>query len=248
MEYFFHTVETIPQGLGFGAFSLTHILWLTALVAVCIVCGLLYRKASADSRIWVRKGLAIALIVDELFKQIPLLIFGRWTPDYLPLHLCSINIFLIAWHAFKGGATIGGFLYTVCIPGALAAMLFPTWTSLPAWNFMTLHSFSVHIMLIAYPVLLTIGGDIRPNWRHVLKYMGVLAILALLAYIINLLLNTNFFFLIKADIGNPLYWFEQNWGSHLLGFPVIIAGVLLIMQGPLALIEWKKQKANNQKQ
>ena len=53
--------------------------------------------------------------------------------------------------------------------------------------------------------------------------------------------DTNFFFLMEADPGNPLYFFETAWGSHLLGFPVIIVGVLLVMQGPFALLELKKK-------
>lgn len=239
MEYFFDTVETIPLGVGFGSYSSLHFIWLGVLVALCVGVGLLYRRLSETGRRRARWIVAALLVLDELIKQIPLIITGRWLPDYLPLHLCSINIFLIAWHAWKGGKTIGGFLYTVCIPGALAAMLFPTWVSLPATNLMCIHSFTVHILLILYPVMLTAGGDIRPNWRQIPKYLLILACMAVLVYIVNILLDTNFFFLIKADPGNPLYWFEENWGSHLLGFPVIIAGVLLVMQSPWALMERK---------
>lgn len=241
MKYFFDTTETIPAGVGVGSYSLTHIIWLAVLVASCVLGSLLYRRLSEKGRKHMRQAIAIALIIDELIKQIPLLITGRWLPDYLPLHLCSINIFLIAWHAWKGGKAIGGFLYTVCIPGAVAAMLFPTWTCLPAANLMSFHSFTVHILLILYPVILTVGKDIQPNWRHTPKYMGILACMALIAYIVNILLDTNFFFLISADPGNPLYWFEENWGSHLLGFPVIIAAVLLVMQAPWAIAEKRKK-------
>ena len=48
-------------------------------------------------------------------------------------------------------------------------------------------------------------------------------------YCVNLLLDTNFFFLMEAEKGNPLYLFEQAFGSHLIGFPIIIAGILLVM-------------------
>ena len=33
----------------------------------------------------------------------------------------------------------------------------------------------------------------------------------------------------EAEKGNPLYLFEQAFGSHLIGFPVIIAGILFVM-------------------
>lgn len=241
MTYFFDTVETIPAGVGFGAYTVLHFVWLAVLVAVCVLGSLLYCRLHERGRKTMRQAVAIGLIADELIKQIPLIITGRWLPDYLPLHLCSVNIFLIAWHAWRGGTSIGGFLYTVCIPGALAAMLFPTWDSLPGWNLMCIHSFTVHILLILYPVMLTAGKDIRPNWRHTHKYMLILLCMAAIVYIVNILLDTNFFFLISADPGNPLYWFEENWGSHLLGFPVIVAAVLLVMQTPFAVLEKKKK-------
>lgn len=50
-----------------------------------------------------------------------------------------------------------------------------------------------------------------------------------------MLLDTNFMFLAEAEQGNPLYWFRQNWGSHLLGYPVLIAAVLIAMYLPLEL-------------
>ena len=49
-------------------------------------------------------------------------------------------------------------------------------------------------------------------------------------------------FLMYADEGNPLYIFEQLWGSHLLGFPVIIIGVLLLLYLPMEL--YRKLKRN----
>jgi len=172
-----------------------------------------------------------------------LIIGGNYTVSYLPLHLCSINIFVIAVHAYKPSKMLDNFLYTVCIPGALAALLFPTWVSLPITAGMHLHSFTVHILLLLYPAVLAINGDIKPEMRSLPKSLGLLGVLAIPIYIVNLLLDTNFMFLMSADPGNPLYLFEQMWGNHLLGFPVIIAGVLLVMYGPLELIRKIKKKA-----
>ena len=59
--------------------------------------------------------------------------------------------------------------------------------------------------------------------------------MAVPVYIINLLLDTNFMFLMYAEEGNPLYIFEQLWGNHLLGFPVIITGVLIVMFVPMEI-------------
>ncbi len=182
------------------------------------------------------------LIADELFKDIPLLIMGQFDLSYLPFELCSINIFLIALHAWKPSKLLDNFLYLVCIPGALAAMLFPTWTALPGWNFMCIHSFTVHILLILYPVVLTAAGEICPEWKEVWKSILLLLGLAVIAKLLNRMWDTNFMFLEYANSGNPLKWFETAWGSHLYGFPVIITGVILVMYLPWILTEKRKKK------
>ncbi len=235
MKHFWCTSDTIPDGLGFSHFSAPHLLWLAALVAICVVCGFAYRRLDAVGRGRMRKAVALLLVADELFKLIPMLIMDVFHVKYLPFQLCSINIFLIVWHAWKPGKTVGSFLYTVCIPGAVAAMLFPTWTKLPQWNYMLIHSFLAHILLILYPVMLTAAGEIRPRLREVPKCLALLLGLAGVALVLNLLWDTNFMFLMEADDGNPLVIFERLWGSHLLGFPVIIAGVIFVMYAPIEI-------------
>ena len=155
-RYFMDTVETIEPGHGFTHYDGYHLLWLGILIVFTAALALLYRRQDAATRANWRKRVAVAIVLDEVWMMFWLAVGGNYTLDYLPLHLCSINIVLIAVHAWRPNRTLDNFLYGVCIPGALAAMLFPTWYSLPALNFMHLHSFTLHILLIAYPVLATV--------------------------------------------------------------------------------------------
>ena len=238
----YHKQDTIEQDVGFSYFGTVHLLWLFVTLVALIVNHFIYRRMDDSGRnVW-RKVFAWLLIADELFKMAILIYSGNYGVGYLPLHLCSINIILIAIHAYRPFPILGNFLYTVCIPGALAALLFPTWTSLPVTNGMHLHSFTVHLLLMVYPVVLTLNGDIRPDIKHLPRTLGLLVLMAVPIYIINLLLDTNFMFLMSADPGNPLYFFETLWGNHLFGFPVIIAGVLLVMYGPILLIQKLRKK------
>ncbi len=242
MKYFFETTESIVEGVGFSLFDRLHLLWL-GVAFVCLIGNLFgYRRLTASGKSLWRKTIAWLLIADELFKMAILIYSGHYGFSYLPFHLCSINIFLIAVHAYRPSQILDNFLYTVCIPGALAALLFPTWTSLPITSGMHLHSFTVHILLLLYPTVLTLGGDLKPDVKKLPKSLGLLALMAIPIYGLNLLLDTNFMFLMSADPGNPLYFFETLWGSHLLGFPVIIAGVLLVMYGPIILIQKLRKK------
>lgn len=232
---FFQTTDSIEAGVGFSHFDVLHICWLFFALAVFVICSLHYRRISAHGKKRWRKSIAILLLIDELFKVIVLVCTGQYNASFLPLHLCSINIFIIALHAYRPSKTLSGFLYTVCIPGTMAALLFPSWTALPFWNAMHLHSFTVHILLALYPIVLTVNGELEPSVFDIPKSLGLLILMAVPIYAVNLLLNTNYMFLMFANEGNPLYWFAKNWGSHLWGFPVITVCVLLVMYFPMAL-------------
>ena len=242
MEHFLDTEETIGEGYGFGLFSPHHLAWLAAFIVIVVICCVLYRKCNGEQREGWRKGIAALVVADEVFKVVMLLIGGNFMLKYLPLHLCSINIFLIAIHAWKPSKLLGNFLYLVCIPGAIAALLFCTWAMLPPCNFMYIHSFTVHILLALYPIMLTAGGDIRPQIKEFPKCVLLLAIMAVPIYGINLLCDTNFMFLMYAEEGSPRLWFEGHWGNHLLGYPVLIAAVFGVMSIPCYFME-KRRKA-----
>ena len=237
MNYFFNTVETIGPGLGFSYYGLQHLLWLVAFLALTLWSCMAYRCAGWRKRRRWQRTVAVLLVLDELFKLVMLLIGGNFLLKYLPFHLCSINIFLIAIHAWRPSKLLGNFLYLVCIPGAIAALLFPTWATLPLLNFMYLHSFTIHILLAMYPIVLTFGGDIVPERREFLKCVLLLLGMAVPIYIFNRLGNTNFMFLMYPEGGSPLVWFEEHWGNHLLGYPVLIAAVMAVMSVPTFFME-----------
>ena len=60
------------------------------------------------------------------------------------------------------------------------------------------------------------------------------AIMAVPIYFINVTLDTNFMFMMKADVGNPLKLFEPL-GHHLIGVPIIYTGVVVVLYGPIYL-------------
>lgn len=233
VQFFMDTVETIPAGVGFAHFGPLHLIELGLCVLIAAVYALVYRKAGTDRRKKIRITFAVLLILDEIFKHAMLLIGGRWLPDYLPFHLCSINVFVVAFHAWKPSKAVSDYLYCICIPAALAALLFPSWNALPLGNFMHLHSLSIHILLAIYPVMLLAGGEVSRNPRQIPICLLILFGLAAVALAVNLIFGTNFMFLMYAADNNPLKWFETTLGHHLIGYPIIITAVLFIMYLPL---------------
>ncbi len=99
MTYFWETVDTIAPGLGWPHFGP----FLLAVGAFFVVPGAVlcrgYGGMDREMRRRWRRTVALLLVADELFKDFGLLYGGNFSLDYLPLHLCSINIFLIVLHA-----------------------------------------------------------------------------------------------------------------------------------------------------
>lgn len=242
VEHFWDTVDTIGEGFGFSLFGARHLVTLALYIGFAALSCKLYKAADEKKRAQLRGLFAVLLLADEAFKQIGLQIGGNFNWDYLPLHLCSINIFLIALYAWKPSRLLDNFLYFICIPAATAALLFPTWTSLPAANFMFWHSTSVHILLAAYHIMLFSGGDIRPSVRYMGKCFLLLLAMAVPIYCVNLLLDTNFMFLMYAPDGNPLAWFRDHVGYHWIGFPVLLVAVFALMDVPIMLKKRKEDK------
>ena len=244
---FFVTKDNIPDGVGFQAFDLTHILWLLAGGLFCAAACIFYRKLSADKRKTALKVLGAYIFLQEMVKNLVLVALDEFSWGYLPFHLCGINILLIAFDIIKQTKVVRSFLYYFCIPGAALALLFPNWTQMPVWNFFHLHSFTIHILLVLYPLLLVTTGQAATDLKSALKGVALLVAMAIPVYGLNLLWDTNFMFLMRPDSGNPLELFEKLLGSHLWGFPILLPVVILVMYLPVFLVGRHKAAKEKQK-
>ena len=243
---FFVTNDNLPEGVGFRTFGMTHLIWLFVGLAVWVTACIFYRKLSNQKRKTMLKVLGVYIFAQEMAKNLVLILLGEFSWGHLPFHLCGINILLIAFDVFKQTKTVRSFLYYFAIPGAALALLFPNWTETPVWNFFHIHSFTIHMLLVLYPLLLVTTGQVDTDLKSALKSIGLLVAMAIPVYGLNLLWDTNFMFLMKPDSGNPLELFEKLLGSHLWGFPILLPVVILMMYLPVFLVG--KFKASKQKQ
>ena len=229
---FFVTSEKIPEGVGFQAFGLTHIIWLLAGLIFCVAACIFFRKLSAGKQNIVLRVLGAYIFLQEMAKNMVLIVLGEFSWGYLPFHLCGINILLIAFDVIKPTKVVRSFLYYFAIPGAMLALLFPNWTKMPVWNFFHIHSFTIHTLLVLYPLLLITTDRVATDLKSALRGTGLLVAMAIPVYGLNLLWGTNFMFLMKPDSGNPLEMFEKLLGSHFWGFPILLPVVIFVMYLP----------------
>lgn len=235
MTHFFDSTESVAEGVGFPLFGFGHLCWLAGFIVFAILCCRVYKQSDSNKRQHIRYIFVALLLLDEAVKVVGLGVQGLYGPQYLPFHLCSINIFVILWHSKRPNRALDNYLFTVGIPAAMIALLTPSWAVLPFWNFMNIHSFTVHILLATYPIMLTYSGELNPQIKYLPKSLAVLAALACVAYGVNLIFDTNFMFLMYPIAGTPLVWFEEHMGNHFWGFPILITAIVAVMYSGLYL-------------
>ena len=241
---FFKTKDSIPEGLGFSTFDLTHITWLLIGVLLCVGACVLYKRLNARGQKIMLTSLGVYIFFQEMLKNVVVAAVGEFSWGYLPFHLCGINILLIFFDTIKQTRIVRNFLYYFGIPGAALALIFPNWTSQPVWNFFHLHSFTIHILIVMYPLILVTSGQVEMNIKSAFKSLILLVGFAIPVYFLNLLWDTNFMFLMRPDSGNPLEFFEKLLGSHLWGFPILLPVVIFIMYLPILIVKKRKTALN----
>ena len=242
VEHFWDTVDTIGEGFGFSLFGARHLVTLALYIGFAALSCKLYKAADEKKRAQLRGLFAVLLLADEAFKQIGLQIGGNFNWDYLPLHLCSINVFVCLYNTLTDRSWCKEELYALCIPGAALALLCPSWRDVPGWfTLINLHSVSIHALLVLYPVLLVAGGY-RPSVRRVPQVLAFLFGSALPIYFLNKPLHTNFYFL-NNPYGNVITstftaWFGEKF--YILGFLPAIALALVLMYAPWVVEKRKR--------
>ncbi len=248
METFFAFEADLPDGAGFSRFGLFHLAWLAAETVLCVLAARCVPRWKAATRRMVGRIGAVWMAGSELVRIAVLQSGGHWGRTVLPLHLCSMAVWLCLAHAWRGWDWVGQTLYALCLPGACAALLFPDWVIYPPGNYFCLHSFAIHAGTVLYIVAQTADGAIFPRrdacWKPVLFLCAVVPPV----YWVDRRMEVNYCFLLQAAPGSPLVLLEKLGAPwYLPGYAAMILAVIgLMLAGAQYIRDFaqKKQKKN----
>jgi uncharacterized membrane protein YwaF len=180
------------------------------------------------------KAAAVALIALEAAQDAYLLITGvEPVMEHLPLHLCSLGIFVNLYGAFSQSrlsAALREISLMLIAPGAVFALLFPDWTYMPLLSALSVIGFISHTLLVAVPLMMLRAGAVRPAVRHSWYPLAFLAVVSPPVFLFDRVFGYNYLFLRSPVEGTPLAW----WAARL-GEPGYLLGVLLMILALLAL-------------
>lgn len=238
-KFFDYSVNTSCEA-GFGRFSAGHMACLLWAAALFVLAFLLVRGRGALGRRLCRLA-AFAALGLELIRAVLMLSLGVYGRGSLPLHLCTLSVYLCFIYALRPSPLLGQFLYAFTMPGAAFALVFPDWADYPLWHFVSLSSFGLHILLVLCPLLAFASGHIRPRLRLLPGCIALMLGLAVPVLAVNRLLGTNYMFLSWPPSGTPLELFAfLGRPGYWLGFVPLALGVwLLLYWGELRRIAMK---------
>ena len=235
-------IEAAGMDVGFGMFSVGHLLWLTAMIAGIAALTVSYRGGDEHRRDNMRKITAIFVILFEIFKQCTMALTGAPIADYLPLEICSFAEYAMLADAYwPNGRFLRSIFVFLFLPAAVMAISFPTVTVYPAINIYTIHQFVLHAVIAAYIIARYSSGEFRADymgiWGVTLKLIPLIAVI----YWIDLSFHKSFMFLTDA-FGNPIL--EMLWSVsggrggllYVLAVIVFSIGIMHITYGILKLI------------
>ena len=183
--------------------------FLTYLILLCLRCKSIEFKEKISTYF---AYLAIFIYVTANIFSI---IFGNWTiKDFLPLHLCNISYFICILVLLNKQQWMYEWTLLLGMPSALNALITPEliWGSS---NWSIFEYYFMHGTLILVPLYLMFIMNYKLRilswWKTFLRAQ----IVFLFVFLLNLILGTNYMFLLsKPSVNNPLI--IGDWPFYIL--------------------------------
>ena len=229
---------------AFEPFGLQH--WLATGIAVgagVLLPVLLRRFASPQGKELARKIIAVLLFADVgLGPVVSASVYGLPLQHHLPLHLCGISGILGAIMLWFRSFRLYEVVYFWGIGGVLAALLTPDLQRAFPHPFFVVFFLS-HGLAFAAVMFATVVMGFRPRAASLAIVLATTAAYALLVYPVNLLLGSNYLFLVqKPAQPSPLDFFGP-WPWYLAGLVALAVGVCVALYLPFGIYDFARRKA-----
>lgn len=224
------------RGPPFVLFGAAH---LTAL-AVILLAGiaLMYFGRSWDERqkrIF-RISVAIFLIVDELSWHAWAAYWHVWTiQTMLPLHLCSLMVWLSAYMLFTRGYRVYEFVYFLGIGGALQALITPDANGYGFPHFRAFQTFVAHGLLVIIPIYMTALEGFRPTLASLKRVFIWTNLYMIPIFFLNLAIGSNYLFIAGKPNFPTLLDALAPWPWYVLELEIVGLAIVFLLYLPFLI-------------
>jgi hypothetical integral membrane protein (TIGR02206 family) len=210
----------------FQLFGSVHLTTLALIVAIALVLPLLVRRRWPDSARTVGLGLAVLLVAQEGAQITLVLLTQGVTVALLPLHLCTLTVYLTALMLLTRAQRLYEVVYFWGLGGTTQALLTPElMRGFPAPEYLLF--FIGHGLVIVGVLYGALVYRLRPHPMSIVRVGAITLALAAVIVVVNLWLGTNFMYLMaKPERASLMDWLGP-WPWYWL--PLIGIGLLTFL-------------------
>jgi hypothetical integral membrane protein (TIGR02206 family) len=231
-------------GEPFILFSTTHLIVLGVVLLVNFSLIYLRRNLDQNTRRFIRYGLAAALVINEMAWHLWNWTTGQWTiQTMLPLHLCSLLVWLSAIMLITKSYAIYEFGYFLGIGAATQALLTPDAGIYGFPHFRFFQVFISHGSIVTAAIYMTTVEGYRPYWKSLLRVAVWGNVYMLLVGGINVVLGSNYLFIAHKPETASLLDVMGPWPWYIVSMEIMALVIFLLLYLPFAIRDRKTQPA-----
>jgi hypothetical integral membrane protein (TIGR02206 family) len=229
------------SGAPFILFGRGHLIALGVVLLVNLSFIWLRRDPSQRLRQNLRYALAIILIVDEFFWHLWNLTTGNWSiQTTLPLHLCSVFVFLSAYMLVTKSYAVYEYAYFLGIAGASQALLTPDAGQYGFPHFRAFQVMLSHGSIVTAAIYMTLMEGYRPTWASLKRVFIGANVYMLAVGLVNWLIGSNYLFIAHKPETASLLDVLGPWPWYILSLEAVGLALSLLLYLPFALKDWRQ--------
>jgi hypothetical integral membrane protein (TIGR02206 family) len=233
-------------GQPFQLFGGPHLIVLTLIVLINATLIFFGRRFPSRWRGPFRYALASTLIVDEMLWHWWNWATDQWTiQTMLPLHLCSVLVFISALMLVTKNYALYEFGYFLGIAGASQALLTPDAGPYGFPHFRFFQVFVSHGSIVTAAVFVTVVEGYRPFAKSILRIAIGGNLYLLFVAMVNAIVGSNYLFIARKPDTTSLLDLLPPWPFYIPIIEVIAFTLVFLLYLPFAVQDWKSKLARN---
>ncbi|WP_409250786.1 TIGR02206 family membrane protein [Bacillus sp. SCS-153A] len=232
---------SVTEMQTFELFSVPHITVLLLFVAVFFWL-IVFRNFLNPHQSIIKWTLFSILVLSEVSQHLWLILTEQWEVGNLPLHLCSVSTFLCIYLFLKPNKKVFYLLFFIGSLPAILSMVTPeVFYQFPHFRFI---KYFLHHAAISWSVLyFVVYEGYRVPKKAIWTGFLLLNLLALPIFFINLLLDTNFFYLANPTESKTILSFFGSGIRYYLNLEIAALFVFYLTYLPMGwLLKREREK------